>query len=783
MTQYGGIYDGGVLFEWDPASNTYIKKLDFNGVKNGRWPFGSLMQANNGKLYGMTRGGGLYDDGVIFEWDIAANTFTKKMDFNGENGSGPRGSFIQANNGKVYGMTTDGGVNDRGVLFEWDLTTNTYVKKLDFNPETGGNPDGSLMQSSDGKLYGATVGGANGIDCGIIFEWDPYNNIFTKKHEFNYLQDGVNNGCGPLSSLIESDNGNLYGVTSLGGIHASGVLFKLDPVTDTYIKIFIFNYLENGGGPNFLMQATNGKIYFTTGHGLANESGEVLEGGAIFELDPATDICVKKSGFSNHGPNLAINQPVTQSSTKYYSVAALAVDGNTDGSWASGSVTHTNSDLNAWWEVDLGGIYNISTLEVWNRTDLCCISRLSDFYVFASEKPFQSKELNKTLSQPDVWHQYQSGYPNPVDIFQTGRTARFIRIQSAHTAELNIAEVKVIGSQNEPLPGLSNVALNQPAIQSSTQYGGVAGRAVDGNTSGLWSDGSVTHTNYDQHAWWEVDLGAIYDISTIQLWNRTNSCCIGRLSNFYVFASERFESQELNATLNQPNVWQTFSSGYPDPVALYNVGQKGRYIRIQSAASAELNLAEVIVMGSLSTSETGPVNVAHNKPVTQSSTKYGGVPERAVDGNTNGSWINNSVTHTYYENNAWWEVDLGGTFDINSIELWNRTDQCCRSRLSDYYIFASNAPFVSKQLDATLNQSGIWYDHQMDYPDPGHIFEVDRPARYIRVQGGGFLELNIAEVKVIGTRAENSLKSTGNGTSEIPGIYHLSLALHGMGQC
>jgi hypothetical protein len=30
---------------------------------------------------------------------------------------------------------------------------------------------------------------------------------------------------------------------------------------------------------------------------------------------------------------------------------------------------------------------------------------------------------------------------------------------------------------------------------------------VDGNTDGKFLDGSVTHTNYEQGAWWQVDLG------------------------------------------------------------------------------------------------------------------------------------------------------------------------------------------------------------------------------------------------------------------------------------
>jgi len=45
------------------------------------------------------------------------------------------------------------------------------------------------------------------------------------------------------------------------------------------------------------------------------------------------------------------------------------------------------------------------------------------------------------------------------------------------------------------------------ATQVGTNYGGVASRAIDGNTDGNWNNGSVTHTNSTTNAWWQVDFG------------------------------------------------------------------------------------------------------------------------------------------------------------------------------------------------------------------------------------------------------------------------------------
>ena len=80
--------------------------------------------------------------------------YTKKYDFTGAGGSNPYGSLV-ANNAKFYGMTYSGGVNDKGVIFEWNPATNAYTKKYDFDGTNGSNPYGDLALKG-GKFYGMT---------------------------------------------------------------------------------------------------------------------------------------------------------------------------------------------------------------------------------------------------------------------------------------------------------------------------------------------------------------------------------------------------------------------------------------------------------------------------------------------------------------------------------------------------------------------------------------------------------------------------------------------------
>ncbi|WP_437187577.1 DUF1553 domain-containing protein [Planctomicrobium sp. SH668] len=132
---------------------------------------------------------------------------------------------------------------------------------------------------------------------------------------------------------------------------------------------------------------------------------------------------------------------------------------------------------------------------------------------------------------------------------------RFIRISiPEHEEYLALAEVEV-------LQGESNIALGKVATQSSTDFNGDAGRAVDGNTSGNFeSDQSVTHTRKELGAWWEVDLGEEQPIDRIRVWNRTDGVA-ARLHDFDV--------EVLDAERNP--VWSQRRSESPNPSAEFNI--------------------------------------------------------------------------------------------------------------------------------------------------------------------------------------------------------------------
>ncbi len=79
----------------------------------------------------------------------------------------------------------------------------------------------------------------------------------------------------------------------------------------------------------------------------------------------------------------------------------------------------------------------------------------------------------------------------------------------------------------------TNLALDGTASQSSMAFGGDASAAIDGDTGGVYTAGSVTHTDDLVDSWWQVDLGAAYALETLRIFNRSD-CCGARLSNFHI---------------------------------------------------------------------------------------------------------------------------------------------------------------------------------------------------------------------------------------------------------
>lgn len=143
----------------------------------------------------------------------------------------------------------------------------------------------------------------------------------------------------------------------------------------------------------------------------------------------------------------------------------------------------------------------------------------------------------------------------------------------------------------------------------------------------------------------------------------------------------------------------------------------------------------------------------------QSTTAFGGAADRAADGNTDGNFNNGSVSHTNTELTPWWQIDLGTSQAITKIRLWNRTD-CCKDRLSDYYVFVSDTDFRSISNDPTVlaadsrvrTYTNTLSGNTTAFLTLDNLFNPIA-GRYVRVQlkdSGVARVLSLAEVQVFG---------------------------------
>ncbi|WP_164743424.1 LamG-like jellyroll fold domain-containing protein [Microbacterium sulfonylureivorans] len=291
--------------------------------------------------------------------------------------------------------------------------------------------------------------------------------------------------------------------------------------------------------------------------------------------------------------NLAQGKTATQSSTYGSAGASRAVDGITDGDYFAGSVTSTGLEANASWQVDLGQARAIGDIQVWNRTDLVP-ERLSDYWVFVSSVPFTpglTAAQRVTEGVATGFHQTtQAGSPTTIPADVTGR---YVMVQLAGTNYLSLAEVKVLAP-------VTNFAQGKTATQSSTYTTAAASKAVDGITNGNYFAGSVTSTQQEAHASWQVDLGQTRAIGDIRIWNRTDAAP-ERLSDYWVFVSPvPFTSGLTPAQRVTEGVatgfHQTAQAGSPTMIP---ADVSGRYVMVQLSGTNYLHLAEVKVLPDL----------------------------------------------------------------------------------------------------------------------------------------------------------------------------------------
>ena len=288
--------------------------------------------------------------------------------------------------------------------------------------------------------------------------------------------------------------------------------------------------------------------------------------------------------------NLALNKKIAHSGNDLgpQYVVANANDGRLD------TFSHNTGGNQGWIEVDLGSVQPIEQIQIWNRSD-CCTERLSNHYVMVSDKPFSTTGTDISLADgASKFHWVGSMSGVGYYTVTVNRTGRYVRVQLAGNNYVHLREIEVYApaaSKRVNLAGGATTSSSAPVDAASSHD-----IAVDGHWNNPHNSGpSVFRSNSATEAWWQVDLGKVTSISTIDLMSRINAATAD-LTDFYVFISDvAFTGTTTAQLLAEPNVSALY---YGTPAftmhSLY-VNRTGRYVRIQKRTPGELSFAEMQV--------------------------------------------------------------------------------------------------------------------------------------------------------------------------------------------
>jgi uncharacterized repeat protein (TIGR03803 family) len=256
------------------TSGEFSLVYSFTGADDGAYPQGALVQASDGWLYGTANQGGINGDGTVFR--VSTNGACDALfSFNHTDGAYPAGALIQAPDGYLYGSASAGGArydsgDGYGIVFR--ISTNGVFDPIHLftGGSDGSNPYAGLVRAGDGSLYGtAPVGGIYGE--GTVFRIGT-NGAFTPLYSFTGGDDGAN----PYASLIQASDGSLYGTTSSGGgYYGGGTVFKLTTNgAFTLLHGFIGTVQVEPSGS---LQIIGGNLYGTTEYSGIYGQGSVFQ--------------------------------------------------------------------------------------------------------------------------------------------------------------------------------------------------------------------------------------------------------------------------------------------------------------------------------------------------------------------------------------------------------------------------------------------------------------------------------------------------------------------------
>jgi len=215
-------------------------------------------------------------------------------------GNLPSSPLLKDSAGNLYGMTSAGGAHNLGTVYRLSPTSTgsfneTILYSFKGGPADGGFPQGSLVRDSAGNLYGVTsVGGITATVCN--YSAGPGCGVIFKLTPTStglWIESVLHrftgtDGGNSFAGLVQDSKGNFYGATSAGGSKGLGTVYKLSLTSTGWKETVLHSFTGNPDGVEPLIFQTA-----LTLDGLGNIYGSTYTGGAasggiVFELIPQT---------------------------------------------------------------------------------------------------------------------------------------------------------------------------------------------------------------------------------------------------------------------------------------------------------------------------------------------------------------------------------------------------------------------------------------------------------------------------------------------------------------
>jgi uncharacterized repeat protein (TIGR03803 family) len=205
----------------------------FTSLPGGYLPCTGVIQGKNGKLYGATNQGGANGIGNIYKLTTAGGSHTDLHDFNyptdgscvnNDNANTVLLNLLQVTDGNFYGVNPAGGANGTGSIYKL-TSTNVFSAFLFANPPVGGDlPGGTLIQNTNGLVYGTTPsGGANSYCTPMSFCYGTFFSVATGDAPFVNLEPTQKKGLVGSRVGMFGQGFTSASVVKFGGVASTSV--------------------------------------------------------------------------------------------------------------------------------------------------------------------------------------------------------------------------------------------------------------------------------------------------------------------------------------------------------------------------------------------------------------------------------------------------------------------------------------------------------------------------------------------------------------------------------